>query len=69
LIFRNITATGSFQRTNAIKGWNADHRVYNVTFENLKINGKYVRNAEEGDFEIDPETTDNIVFKVDEGQR
>jgi hypothetical protein len=64
LIFRNITVTGSFQRKNAIKGWDADHKVFNVTFENLKINGKYVRNADEGNFEIDPETTDNIVFKV-----
>jgi hypothetical protein len=65
LTFRNITATGSFQRKNTIKGWDADHKVFNVTFENLKVNGKYVRNADEGNFEIDPETTDNIVFKVD----
>ena len=65
LIFRNITATGSFQRKNAIKGWDVDHKVFNVTFENLKINGKYVRNADEGNFEIDPATTHNIVFRVD----
>lgn len=64
LTFRNITATGSFQRKNAIKGWDADHRVFDVTFENLKINGKYIRNAAEGNFEIDPRTTKNIVFKV-----
>jgi hypothetical protein len=66
LTFRNITATGSFQRKNAIKGWDTKHKVFNVSFENLKINGKYIRNAEEGNFEIDPETTKNIVFKVDE---
>ena len=64
LTFRNITATGSFQRKNVIKGWDADHKVFNVTFENLKINGRYVRNADDGNFEIDLETTDNIVFKV-----
>ena len=66
ITFRNITATGDFKKPNVIKGWDADHKVYNVTFENLKINGKYIRSAEEGNFEIDPETTDNIVFKVDE---
>jgi len=66
LTFRNITATGSLPRPNVIKGWDADHRVFNVTFENLNINGKYIRNAEEGNFEIDPKTTDNIIFKVDE---
>ena len=65
LTFRNITATGSFQRRNAIKGWDAGHKVFNVVFENLKINGKYIHNAEQGNFEIDPKTTSNIVFKVD----
>ena len=67
LTFRNITATGPFKLKNVIRGWDAEHRISNVTFENLTINGKYIRNAEEGNFEIDPETTDNIVFKVDEG--
>jgi cysteine-rich repeat protein len=66
LTFRNITATGNFQRPNVIRGWDADHKVYNVTFENLKINGRYIGNAEEGNFDIDPVTTDNIVFTVDE---
>ena len=66
LTFRNVTATGSLPRPNVIKGWDADHKVFNVTFENLKINGKYIRNADEGYFEIDPKTTANIVFKVDE---
>ncbi len=66
ITFRNITATGNFQRPNVIKGWDANHKVYNITFENLKINGQYIHNAEEGNFDIDPETTHNIVFKVDE---
>jgi hypothetical protein len=66
ITFRNITATGNFQRPNVIKGWDANHKVYNITFENLKINGQYIHNAEEGNFNIDPETTHNIVFKVDE---
>ena len=65
LTFRNITATGSLPRPNVIKGWDSQHKVFNVTFENLKINGKFIRNAEEGNFEIDPRTTGNIVFKVD----
>lgn len=66
ITFRNITATGDFQRPNVIKGWDASHKVYNITFENLKINGQYIHNAEEGNFNIDPDTTHNIVFKIDE---
>lgn len=69
LTFRNITATGPFKLKNTIKGWDAKHRVFNVTFENLKINGKYIRNAKQGNFEIDPKTTHNIVFKVDKDKR
>jgi hypothetical protein len=65
LKFRNITADSSFRQKNVIKGWDSEHKVFNVSFENLKINGKYIRNAEEGNFKIDPETTDNITFTVD----
>jgi hypothetical protein len=65
LTFRNITASGNFQRKNVIKGWDADHKVSNVTFENLVINGRLIRSAEEGSFEIDPETTENIRFIAD----
>ena len=43
--------------------------MFNVVFENLKINGKYIHNAEQGNFEIDPKTTSNIVFKVDKGNK
>ncbi len=64
IVFRNITADLPLRRPNTIKGWDKDHRVSNILFENLKINGKYVTSAEDGDLQIDPDTTHNIRFKV-----
>jgi hypothetical protein len=66
LIFRNITVDGSMKKQNTIRGQGAEHQVYNVTFENIKVNGKYITNAEDGNFEIDPESTKNIRFLVGE---
>ncbi len=64
LVFRNITVSGSMQRPSVIKGWDADHRISNVLFENLKIGGKYITGPEEGNFQIDPNTTSDIRFVV-----
>lgn len=64
LTFRNITVDGSMKKPNTIKGWDSNHRVSNVLFENVMVNGRYITNADDGNFEIDPETTDNIRFKV-----
>jgi hypothetical protein len=52
------------KKPNTIKGWDSNHRVSNVLFDNVKVNGRYITNAEDANFEIDPETTDNIRFKV-----
>jgi hypothetical protein len=64
LTFKNITVDGPMKKSNTIKGWDSNHRVSNVLFENIMVNGRYITNAENGNFEIDPETTDNIRFKV-----
>jgi hypothetical protein len=64
LTFKNITVDGPMKKPNTIKGWDSNHRVSNVLFENVMVNGKYITNAEEGNFEIDPQTTDNIRFKL-----
>ena len=45
-----------------INGFDKDHLVQGVTFENLRINGKLITNAEEGNIKIG-EFTKNIVFK------
>ncbi len=62
LVFRNITVKEAMKRTSVIRGWDAEHRVSNILFENVKINGQYLRGPEDGPFEIDPNTTDNIRF-------
>lgn len=65
LTFRNITVDGSMvqsTRSNRIRGWDAKRRVSNVTFQNLKTNGKLIGSKEDGHFDIDPATTQNIQF-------
>ena len=52
------------KRPNTIKGWDSEHRVSNVLFENVKIDGRYITGPEDGDFQIDPNTTENIRFVV-----
>jgi hypothetical protein len=66
LVFRNISATGPMRRPSVIKGWDADHRVSNVLFENVKIGGRIISGPAEGNVLIDPNTTDNIRFMVTE---
>lgn len=62
--FRNITATGSVSQPSEIFGWDADHKVSDVTFQNLKINGETIRSAAEGNFVIDAATTEDITFEA-----
>ncbi len=61
--FRNITVTGPAPKLpNTIKGWDAEHRVSAVTFENVRLNGRPWTSAREARFEIDPATTADIRF-------
>jgi hypothetical protein len=46
LTFRNITLEGE-SNTNYLEGFSEDHLIENVTFENLRINGKVIKSAEE----------------------
>ncbi len=62
ITFRNITANGAVSQPSEIFGWDADHTVSDVSFQDLKINGNLIPSAEEGDFEIDAETTADITF-------
>ena len=64
LTFRNITATGAVSQPSEIFGWSAEHTVSDVTFQNLNINGNLITSAEEGNFLIDPETTNDISFEI-----
>jgi len=60
LIFRNITAETPFTMPSVVKGANAEHRVYNANFINVSVVGKCLTNAADGNFEIDPGSTDQI---------
>jgi hypothetical protein len=60
--FRNITVTGAQKRPNTIRGANDEHRIENVTFENVKVNGKVWASAADANIEIDPATTSNVRF-------
>lgn len=64
VIYRNITVSGKQKMRNIIRGHDEKHKVYDITFENLEMNGKLIRSAEEGNFYIDPKTTENIRFIV-----
>jgi hypothetical protein len=69
-LFRNITFNGRPRIQSLVKGHDDAHPVSDVTFENLRINGRLVRNAVEADMHIDANTTSGVRFVVslpDEG--
>lgn len=52
--FRNVSLTGgSFVRSN-LTGFDTDHLIDRVTFENLRIHGKWISNPPEGKIAINP---------------
>ena len=64
--FKNITIKGEQKLRSIIKGHDPKHPVYNITFENVEMNGKLIRSAEEGNIFVDPNTTWNVKFVVTE---
>jgi hypothetical protein len=60
LIFRNITATTPFTQPSVFSGIDPAHTVANVTLENVFMDGTCVSDAADGNFQIDPATTDQI---------
>lgn len=60
VIFNNITATTPFREPSVIAGINPAHQVDNVTFENVFMDGTCVSDAAQGNFQIDPATTNEI---------
>ena len=59
--FRNITLEGLTNR-NYIEGFNEDHLIENVTFENLRIDGKIIKSSKEMNL-ITNDFARTIVFK------
>jgi hypothetical protein len=64
LTFRNITVDGPMRQPNIIRGHSPEHQIYDVTFENVKVNDKFITSPETGNFQIDPKTTRDIRFIV-----
>jgi hypothetical protein len=62
IYFKNISYNGINNSPSIIDGLDKDHLVKNVTFENLRINGKLVTNLQEANIK-GGEFTKNITFK------
>ncbi|RMF91416.1 MAG: hypothetical protein D6741_16105 [Planctomycetota bacterium] len=64
LVFRNIEVAGPMSQPNTIRGFDADHRIENVLFENVRVNGVWWRDAASANLQADPATTGKIRFRV-----
>jgi hypothetical protein len=60
LIFRDITAETPFTVPSVVAGIDPDHRVSDVSFVNVHMDGACVSDAAGGNFQIDPATTDQV---------
>jgi hypothetical protein len=60
IVFRNIHAQTTYQHESLLSGFDAEHKVRNVSLQNVFVNGKCIASAEEGNVAIDPETTNAI---------
>lgn len=63
VIIENVTFLEGTENASRIQGFDEDHKVENVTFKNLNLFGKEVKNAQDGNFEIDEDTVSNIQFQ------
>lgn len=61
---KDIAVTGNHFPESYLCGYNATHKVGNVTIENLLINGQLIKNADEGRFSIRDHVS-NVVFVAD----
>jgi hypothetical protein len=60
--FNNINVLSGKIPPSRIQGYDKDHGVKNVFITGLKIQGKDIKNATDGQFEIDKDSTGNINF-------
>ena len=65
---RDVTLLKGKEVGSRIKGYDKEHKIENVSIENLKIFGKTIESAEDGKFEVDEDTVNNISFKKGEGK-
>lgn len=60
--FKNVSYNGANLSPSVIQGYDALHAVKNITFENLRINGKIITDSKDGNIKIG-DFTENVVFK------
>jgi hypothetical protein len=60
--FNNINVLSGKMPPSRITGYDSEHAVKNIYINNLNILGKSITNAKDGQFDINADTTDNIVF-------
>jgi len=65
ILFKNVSYNGNQANISVLSSYNEARAIKGVTFENLKINGKLIRNADQARFSVG-EHIDGLVFKVDE---
>ncbi len=69
LIFRDITAAGPFTIPSQVHGVDPQHTVAGVTFLDVSIGGRCVRDAAGADMTIDQSNSDAITVAADRGGR
>lgn len=61
--FKNISLEGKSLMANEIWGYNQEHKINNVIFENLNIAGEKIENEKDGNFKINLNTATQVLFK------
>ncbi len=64
LTLRNVRVDGPLAKANVIQSYEATGRFARITFENLRIGGRLIHSAEEGNFAVDPATVSDVRFVV-----
>lgn len=59
----NVKVLAGKATPSRIEGFDETHKIKNVTISNLEILGKKITDFTQGDFEIDPDTTESLTIK------
>jgi hypothetical protein len=62
ITLRNITADGPFTERSAIRSDHPDGRIEGIRFENLRIGGRLIHEANGAGIDVDPGATADITF-------
>jgi len=63
ILFKNINYTGSNLNPSVISGFDSTHAIKNIRFQNLKINGKLILDADSGNIKTGNYATDVVFSK------